>query len=140
MRVLVAFALVCCGTSALTRSELAAKYGRSNWRQSAPGEATDTLEQFIPASGVALNARYDTKGTVKEVRIAPVSTEGSVRTDVAEKILNQLIPKKFQPPDSSAATTGACHHVTQGANDILTIVREYSDCEPKGMNVTVTWK
>lgn len=140
MRVLLVFAVFCCGTPALTRGDLTAKYGRSNWRQSVPGETAATLEQFIPASGVAVNAKYDSKGIVKELRIGPVTMEGMVRTEVAEKILNQLIPKKSQPPESSSGMTGACHHVTQGSNDVLTIVREFSDCDPRGMNVTVTWK
>ena len=110
------------------------------------GGSTVTAEQFIPESGVALTVRYDDKGGIKEIRIAPLGPETdehgtrSLPTDQAERILNLLVPRKQQPAPSASGTTGACHHATQSTNDTLTIARESSDCAPKGMNITVTWK
>jgi len=132
--------------SAITRRDLTSRYGRPSWRQTVGGSNTVTAEQFVPEPGIALTVRYDDKGSVKEIGIAPLGPETdehgtrSLRTDQAEKILNQIVPRKQQPAPSASATTGACHHTTMSMNDTVTIARESVDCEPKGMNITVTWK
>jgi len=132
--------------SAITRRDLTSRYGRPSWRQTVSGGNTVTAEQFIPEPGVALTVRYDEKGGIKEIRIAPLGPETdergtrSLHTDQAERILNQIVPRKQQPAPSTSESTGACHHATSSTNDILSITRESSDCAPKGMNVTLTWK
>ena len=110
------------------------------------GGNTVTAEQFTPEPGVALTVRYDDKGGIREIRIAPLGPETdergtrSLSSDQAERILNQIVPKKQQPAPSTSESTGACHHATLSTNETLSISRESSDCAPKGMNVTVTWK
>jgi hypothetical protein len=132
--------------SAINRRDLTSRYGRPSWRQTVSGGNTVTAEQFVPETGVALTVRYDDKGAIKEIRIAPLGPETdehgtrSLHTDQAERILNQIVPRKQQPAPSASAMTGACHHTTLSTNDTLTIARESIDCEPKGMNITVTWK
>ena len=140
--------LVLLGFSAfaLTRGQLAARYGRAAWRQTAAGSSFVTTEQFTPEAGVALTARYDERGNVREIRIAPEGAETdehgtrSVKPELAEKILNQLIPRKQQPAEGYMESTGACNRVTVSRNDELTISREFHDCAPKGLNLTISWR
>jgi hypothetical protein len=143
---LLVFYLFTWTVSAITRRDLTSRYGRPTWRQTVTGGNTVTAEQFIPEPGVALTVRYDDKGGIKEIRIAPLGPETdergtrSLHTDQAERILNQIVPKKQQPAPSAQGTTGACHHATSSTNDTLSITRDFADCDPKGMIVTVTWK
>jgi hypothetical protein len=132
--------------SAITRRDLTSRYGPPSWRQTVSGGNTVTAEQFVPEPGVVLTVRYDDKGAIKEIRIAPLGPETdergtrSLRTDQAERILNQIVPRKQQPAPSAQGTTGACHHATMSTNETLSITRDFTDCDPKGVNVTVTWK
>src|SRR5258706_14727198 len=99
--------------SAITRRDLTSRYGRPSWRQTVTGGNTVTAEQFIPEPGVALTVRYDDKGGIKEIRIAPLGPETdergtrSLHTDQAERILNQIIPKKQHPTEGYTESTGA---------------------------------
>jgi hypothetical protein len=143
---LLVFYLCTWTASAITRRDLTSRYGRPTWRQTVSGGNTVTAEQFTPEPGVALTVRYDDKGGIKEIRIAPLGPETdergtrSLHTDQAERILNQIVPKKQQPTEGSTQTAGTCHRLSTLMNDILSIARESFDCAPKGMNVTVTWK
>jgi hypothetical protein len=132
--------------SAITRSQLTARYGRATWRQSSAGSTIVTTEQFVPETGVSLTARYDNRGNVLEIRIAPQGPESdekgvrSVKVELSEKLLNQLLPRKQQPAESHSESTGACARITTAQDDQLTITREFHDCAPKGMNLTITWR
>ena len=132
--------------SAITRRDLTSRFGRPSWRQTVSGGSTVTAEQFIPESGVALTVRYDDKGGIKEIRIAPLGPETdehgtrSLHADQAERILNLLVPRKQQPTEGFTQSTGSCHRLSMSTNDTLSIARESFDCAPKGMNVTLTWK
>jgi hypothetical protein len=138
--------LLCFSAFALTRGQLAARYGRAAWRQTAAGSTIVTTEQFVPETGVALTAHYDERGTVRDIRIAPEGPETdehgprSVKPDVAEKVLNQLVPRKQQPTESHTEITGACAHTTISQDDQVIIAREFHDCAPKGLNLSVTWR
>jgi hypothetical protein len=143
---LVVLLFLSCATYAISRRDITSRYGRPTWRQTVSGGNMVTAEQFTPESGVALTVRYDEKGDVKEIRIAPLGPDTDERgtrylhIDQAERILSQIVPRKQQPAENQSGTTGACHHVTQASNDTLSITREFSDCAPKGLNITVAWK
>jgi len=143
---LLALLLVSSSAHALMRRDLTSRYGRANWSQSAPGSTIVTTEQFVPEPGIGLTAKYDDHGNVKEIRITPLGPETDERgtrvvpINLSEKLLNQVVPRKQQPAESSSGMTGACHHTTMATKDELTIVRTFSDCDPKGLNITVTWR
>jgi hypothetical protein len=138
--------LICFSAFAITRGQLAARYGRAAWRQTAAGSSVVTTEQFTPEPGVALTARYDERGNVRQIRIAPEGPETderglrSLKPDLAEKILNQLIPRKQQPSEEHTESSGDCDRVVVSTGADLSISRQFHDCAPKGLNLTIDWR
>jgi len=145
-RFLIPIFILTFPVEALTRHELLSRYNRPVWKQTEPGGTTVIAEQFVPETGVSLMVRYDAAGNVKELRIVPQGAESDehgtryVKPETAERLLGQLVAKRLQPPEAAPETTGPCERVTRAAVNNVTITREFNDCAPKGLNITVTWR